>query len=115
MTVCGNKIKYHGDVGTPTAHLETAKLLFNSVLSRPGVKFMAIDLANFYPMTLMKDYEFLRIKLKDFPQEIIDEHKLNQLEHDDWVCVETRRGTYGFLQAGVLAQEQSTKRLNQAG
>ena len=34
ITVGGNNIKHAGDVGTPTAHLETAKMLFNSVLSR---------------------------------------------------------------------------------
>ena len=36
ITVGGNKINYQGDAGTPTAHLETAKLLFNSVASRAG-------------------------------------------------------------------------------
>ena len=55
MTFGGKKIKHHTDVGTPRAHLETAKLLFNSVIFRPGAKFMAINLANFYLMTLMED------------------------------------------------------------
>ena len=73
MTVGGNKINCHGDVGTPASHLETAKLLINSVLSRPGAKFMTIDLTNFCLMTLMKDYECLRIKLNHVPQEIINE------------------------------------------
>ena len=53
-------------------HCETAKLFSNSVLSRPGEKFMTIDLANFYLMTLMKDYKYLRVKLKDTHQETID-------------------------------------------
>ena len=82
MTVGGNKIQYDGDVGTPTAHLETAKLLLNSVLSRTDAKFMTIDIANFYLMTLMEDYEYLRIKLSDIPKEIIDEYELQSLEHD---------------------------------
>ena len=68
ITVSGNNIKYHGDVGTPASPLATAKLLFNSVLSRPSAKFMTIDLANFYLMTLMKDHEHLRIKLKHIHQ-----------------------------------------------
>ena len=83
LIVGGNNIKHDGDVGTPTAHLETAKLLFDSVLSRPGEKFMTIDLANFCLMTLMKDYEHLRIELKDMPQEIIDECNSNALTHND--------------------------------
>ena len=81
-------MKCNGDIGTPTAHLETAKLLFNSVLSRPIAKFMTLDLANFYLMTLMKDYECLRIKLKYMPQKIIDKNNLHSLAHDDWVHVE---------------------------
>ena len=47
ITVGGNNDKCHGDVGTPTAHIETAKPLFNSVISHPGAKFMNIALANF--------------------------------------------------------------------
>jgi len=115
ITVGGNNIKYNGDVGTPTAHLETAKLLFNSALSRPGAKFMTLDLANFYLMTLMKDYEYLRMKLKDIPQEIIEEYKLQSLNHDGWICVEIRRGAYGLPQAGVLAHAKLTSHLNAAG
>jgi len=53
ITVGGNNIKYDGDVGTPTAHLKTAKVLFNSVLSCKDAKFMAIDIANFYLITLI--------------------------------------------------------------
>ena len=86
ITVGGNNVKHNGDVGAPTAHLETAKLLFNSVLSRPGSKFMTLDLANFYLMTLMKDYECLRIT----PQEIIEECNLQSLDHDGWIYVEIR-------------------------
>jgi len=41
-------------------------------------------------MTLMKDYECLRMKLKDMPQEIIDEHDLQSLDHDGWIYVEIR-------------------------
>ena len=55
------------------------------------------------------------MKLKDAPQEIIDECNLHTLSHNDWVCVETRRGAYGLPQAGVLAHAQLTKHLNQAG
>ena len=113
--VGGNNIKCNGDVGTLTAHLETVRLLFNSVLSRPGAKFMTLDLAKFYLMTLMKDYEYLRIKLKDMPQETIDEYNLHSLAHDGWVCVEIRQGAYGLPQAGVLAHAQLTKHLNAAG
>ena len=56
MIVGGNKIKHYGDAGTPAAHLEITKLLFNRVLSRRKSKFMKIDIANFYLMTPMDNY-----------------------------------------------------------
>ena len=115
IAVGGNNVKHDGDVGTLTAHLETDKLLFNSVLLRPGAKFMTLDLANFCLMIPMKEYEHLRITLKDMPQEIIDEHNLHALAHNDWVCAETRRDAYGLPQTGVLAHDQLMKHLNQVG
>ena len=96
ITVGVNNIKFYGDVGTPTAYLETSKLLFNSVMSRPEAKFMTLDLANFCLMTLMKDYDHLRVKLKGMRQDITDEHDLRALAHNSWVHVEMRRGAYGL-------------------
>ena len=66
-------------------------------------------------MTLMKYYECLRMKTKDTPQEIIEEHNLHSLAHDDWVCVEIRRGAHGLPQAGVLVHAQLTTHLNAEG
>ena len=69
----GNNIKYAGDVGNPTVLLETPKLLFNSVLSRKGSKFMTIDIEFFYLMTPMEDYKYLHMNISDIPDETIDE------------------------------------------
>ena len=115
MTAGGNKISYQGDAGTPIAHLETAKLLLNSVLSRPGARFMTLDLANFYLMTPMTELENTRMKLSDIPNEIIEEHQLHQHEHHGWACVEIRRGAYGLPQAGKLSHKQLSHHLNAAG
>lgn len=114
MTVGGNKITYPGDVSTPAAHLETAKLLFNSALSRPGARFMTLDLANFYLMTEINDFEYLRIKLNDMPEEIINECNLREKESNGWICIEIRKGAYGLPHAGVLAHKDLKKQLNDA-
>ena len=63
-------------VGTPTAHLETSKILFNSVSSRKNAKFMTIDVSNFHLMTPIEDYECLRMSVKTTHAEIIEEHGL---------------------------------------
>jgi hypothetical protein len=47
----GDKIKYPGEVATPTVEMLVAKLLFNSVVSTPDAKFITMDISNFYLMT----------------------------------------------------------------
>lgn len=53
-TVAGDKVKYPGDVVTPTAEMLVAKLLFTSVVSTPGAQFMTMDISNFYLMTQLQ-------------------------------------------------------------
>ncbi len=73
----GNLINYHDDCGTPTADLLTVKLMFNSIISTPNAKFMAIDIEDFYLMTPMDRFEYFQMKLELFPQDIIKEYKLS--------------------------------------
>ena len=54
FTVGGDRINYPGEVATPTAEMLVAKLLFNSVVSTPGAKFMTMDISSFYLMTPLK-------------------------------------------------------------
>ena len=54
FTVGGDKIDYPGKVATPTADMLDAKILFNSVISTKGARFMTIDISNFYLMTPLK-------------------------------------------------------------
>ena len=39
------------DVGTPTAEMLLVKILFNSVISTPGARFMTTDISDFYLAT----------------------------------------------------------------
>ena len=48
FVVVGDRINYPGEVATPTAEMLVAKMLFNSVISTPGAKFMTMDISNFY-------------------------------------------------------------------
>ena len=43
ITMGGSLVNYPDDCGTPTADLLTVKLMFNSIISTPGAKFMTID------------------------------------------------------------------------
>ena len=106
MVMGGNRINFPGEVGTPTADLLLVKILFNSVVSTPGAKFMTMDISNFYLGTPMKRKEYMRIKIGDIPKEIVDEYKLEEITtQDGWVYIEIRRKMYRLPQSGILAQE----------
>ena len=61
LTVGGNRVEYPHDVSTPTADMVTAKLLFNSVISTEGAKFLTVDIKNFYLNTPMERFEYMRL------------------------------------------------------
>ncbi|EJK62273.1 hypothetical protein THAOC_17120, partial [Thalassiosira oceanica] len=114
--VGGDRINYPGDVGTPTAEMLVAKLLFNSVVSTKGARFMTMDISNFYLNTPMPRPEYIRTKLSDIPDEIIDQYNLRKLATADGsVYMIVTKGMYGLPQAGKLANELLEKRLNAHG
>ena len=87
----GNLINYSGDCGTPTADLLTVKLMFNSIILTPNTKSMTIDIKDFYLMTPMDRFEYFRMKLEVFPQDIIKEYGIeNKLDTDGNVFYEVR-------------------------
>ena len=92
--------------------LLTIKLLLNSVVSTPGAKFMTIDISNFYLMTPLDRYKYIKMKIENFPEDVIAHYNLREkVTPDGYVYVECRRGMYGLPQSGSLAQELLEKRL----
>ena len=93
-----------------------AKLLFNSVISAKGAKFMTLDILNFYFMMPLKRPEYIRMKLADIPEDIIVEYKLrSKATPDGSIYIVANKGMYGLPQAGLLANELLAKRLNENG
>jgi hypothetical protein len=77
---------------------------------------MTIDIKDFYLMTPMDRFEYFRMKLELFPQDIIEEYKLHdKVDADGNVFCKVRQGMYGLPQAGIIAQDLLTKRLHKAG
>jgi len=112
----GNLVNFPGDCGTPTADLLTVKLLLNSIISTTNAKFMTLNIKDFYLMTPMKRYEYFRMKLDLFPQDIIDEYDLtSKVDQNGNVHCEVRRGMYGLPQSGIMAKELLEERLQKAG
>ncbi len=64
----------------------------------------------------MGRYEYVRIRIEDIPDEIIEEYGLHEKVADDGhVYIKICKGMYGLPQAGILAQELLEKRLNMHG
>ncbi len=76
FTVGGDRINYPGEVATPTAEMLVAKMLFNSVISTRGARFMTMDIFNFYLMTPLHRPKFISMKLSNILKKIINEFKL---------------------------------------
>ena len=97
FTVGGDRIYYPGEVATPTAVTLVSRILFNSVISTKGDSFMMIDISNFYLMTPLKRPEYIRIHIRDIPDEIIKEYKLRE-KTDTKVAayIAANHGMYGL-------------------
>ena len=76
------------------------KVLLDSVVSTPGAKFVTIDISNFYLNTPLDRYEYMKMKLSNFPDNIIELYiwrKKTQAMDESTL--------YGLPQAGILAQK----------
>ena len=115
LTVGGNLLVALYDVSTPTADLTTAKLLFNSVISTPGSRFVTLDLKNFYLETPLPTPRYMRMPMDILPEEIIQKHNLQAIARKGWVYIKIVRGMYGLPEAGILANNLLKKRLLKEG
>jgi hypothetical protein len=113
--VGGDRINYPGNANTTTEML-VAKMLFNSVISTKGARFMTIDISNFYLMTPLHHARFIQIKLSDILNEAINEYKLREkTTKNGSIYIRANHGMYGLPQAGLLANKLLEKCLNKHG
>jgi hypothetical protein len=105
LTVGGDRLDYSGDVSTSTAEITTFKILINSTLFTEDAAMMMMDIKNYYIGTPLPWFEYMKMLLSRFPEEIIQKYNLNALAVDGWVYIEIRKGMYGLKQAGLLANQ----------
>ena len=79
LTVGGDKLPFNGDTATQCASITTAKILMNSVISTDGARFGIIDIKNMYYGSPMDDYEYMRIRYDEIPEEIKAQYDLHAL------------------------------------
>jgi hypothetical protein len=105
LTVGGDILDYSSDVATSTADITTFKILINSTLSTEDAAMMMMDIKNYYLGTPLPRFEYMKMMLSRFPEEIVQKYNLNALAVDGWVYIEIRKGMYGLKQAGLLANQ----------
>jgi hypothetical protein len=111
LTVGGDILDYSGDVATSTAKSTTFKILINSTLSTEDAAMMIMDIKNYYLGTPLPRFEYMKMLLSRFPEEIVQKYNLNALAVDGWVYIEIRKGMYGSKQAGLLTNQLLQTRL----
>jgi hypothetical protein len=111
LTVGGNILDYSGDVATSTADVTTFKILINSTLSTEDAAMKMMDIKHYYLGTPLPRFEYMKMLLSRFPEEIIQKYNLNALAVNGWVYIEIRKGIYGLKQAGLLSNQLLQMRL----
>jgi hypothetical protein len=61
--------------------------------------------------TPLPRFEYMKMLLSRFPEEIVNKYNLGALAVDGWVHIEIRKGMYGLKQAGLFANELLQTRL----
>jgi hypothetical protein len=115
LTVGGDRLDYSGDVATSTADITTLKILINSTISTKDAAMMMMDIKNYYLGTPLPRFEYMKMPLSRFPEEIVQKYNLNALAVDGWVYIEIRKGMYGLKQAGLIANQLPPTRLSPFG
>ena len=105
MTAGGDKLIYDGDPSSPAVSLLNTKIFFNSVISdaHKGARFSSADIKNHYLQSPMKKFQYMRIPLKYFTDEIRQEYNIMDIADNGYVYIEIRKGMYGLKEAGILA------------
>jgi hypothetical protein len=111
LTVGGERLNYFGDVANSMADIRTFKILINITLSTKDAAMMMKDIKNYYLGTPLPRFEYMKMLLSRFPEEIIQKYNLNALAVDGWVYIEIRKCMYGLKQAGLLTNQLLQTRL----
>jgi hypothetical protein len=111
ITAGDNLLTYLENVSTRTVDLSTSKLLWNSVLSTEGVKYMCLDIKNFYLTAALDYFEYMQMPLSVFPEWIKKQYKLDKHAQNSFVYLRMERAVWGLPQAGILANKLLRKQL----
>ncbi len=96
ITAGGNLINYPGKFSTQTANLTTSKLMWNSILSTKGAKYMCLDIKNFHLTTALDRYEYMNMSILLFPEWTIKQYDLQKYVYNGFIYLEMRCAIWGL-------------------
>ncbi len=111
ITAGGNLINYPGELSTQIADLTTSKLMWNSVLSTAGAKYMCLDIKNFYLTAPLDQFEYMKMPIDLFPEWIVKQYELMKHVLNGFIYLKMRRAMWGLPQGGILANKLLQRRL----
>jgi hypothetical protein len=107
MTVGGDRLDAHQDVCSPAVGITDTKLHINSTISdaKDGARYCTVDLKDFFLVSQMKTFQYMRAHRRYVPQEIMDAYGLTEAHFDSkgYAYPEIRKGMHGLKEASVLA------------
>jgi hypothetical protein len=115
LTVGGDRLDYSSNVTTSTADITTLKILINRPLSTTYAAMIMMDIKNYYLGTPLPRFEYMKMLLSSFPEEIVDKYNLSALAVDGCVQIEIRKGMYGLKQVGSVDSQLLQTRLTPFG
>jgi hypothetical protein len=90
----------------------------NSTISEAkyGAQFICTDIVNYFLASPMARTEYMKVKIKFLPQDIIDKYNLGELTTaDGFVYIAIDKGVYGLRNAAILAYDNLKKNLKPHG
>ena len=105
MVAGDNHINYPGEVATPTAEMTLVKVLWNSVISTKGARYMTMDLKDFYLNTTLERFEYIKLRMGNIPNKIVIKYQRQEKETTDGhIYIEVRHGMYSRPQKALEKQ-----------
>jgi hypothetical protein len=86
--VGGNLINYPFELTKQTTDMVLSKLLWNSTISTPGVRFGGADIKNMYLETPLNCYEYMKMPLTLLSADIIENYNLHNKALNGYVFME---------------------------
>ena len=115
LTAVGNVITYLGNVTTCASDLTTSKIRWNNVLSTARANYTCIDIKSCYICAPMDRYEYIRMKLTDFPEHVQQQYNIQSHSKNGYVYLEIWRSIYSLPQAGKLSNKYLQDKLRPHG